>query len=110
VLFEEKLYIEKKPVAPLLHLLRVLMVRVPGVVGETVSASRCVPITAVMGVLRLTQLIPAGCGVDDGAPAPPGVVVAETDIKPPGVLQRCSILNCLVIICIIELSSIRSSK
>ena len=64
------------------------MVSVSWVVRQAVDARRGIPVTAIMGVLRLAELVPAGRGVDDGAPAPSGVVVAETDVQASGVLKR----------------------
>ncbi len=50
------------------------------------GARRGIPVTAIMGVLRLAELVSAGRGVDDGAPAPPGVVIAVTNVQASGIL------------------------
>jgi hypothetical protein len=57
------------------------MVSVSGVVRQAVGARRGIPVTAIMGVLRLAELVPAGRGVDDGAPAPSGVVIAVANVQ-----------------------------
>jgi hypothetical protein len=75
-------------VAPLLANSCASVVRVPWVVREAMGASCGIPVTAVMGVLRLAKLVSAGGGVDDGAPAPSGVVVAEADVQASGILCK----------------------
>ncbi len=57
------------------------MVSVSWVVRQAVDACRGIPVTAIMGVLRLAELVPAGRGVDDGAPAPSGVVIAVANVQ-----------------------------
>ena len=63
------------------------MVRVTRVRLQAVGAGACVPVRAVMRIRHVRERVPAGCRVDDAAPAAPWAVVAEAYIQTARILQ-----------------------
>jgi hypothetical protein len=54
---------------------------------QAVGVGACVPVRAVMRIGHVRERVPAGCCVDDAAPAAPWAVVAEAYIQPARILR-----------------------